>query len=204
MINPRLSITLLTALISLPTQAQQSESQQLSGTLLFGSYSGHLSADADIDNMTHLTLMLNYDLGRYWGIQAGINRPYQLETSEQSDNAGEYQMRFNTRDLLLGLSGTLPLNRNWALFGSAGWLRYDMDIELEESFYDYKPSGTVTADDNGNGYYATLGARYQLSDSWYLDGRAMHFQRQDILGDSRQPLDLSTTGAAIGATLYFY
>ena len=175
----------------------------LSGSLMFGYYQGHINADAELDSAAQLTLRLHYFPTRYWGLEAGLNQPSSLSTTTESDNAGRYQLTFDSDELMLGVSGKWPIDNTWNLLGSVGLLYYDMEIGLEESFYDYKPSGSDKTDDNGTGYYAAAGVRRHLKGNWSIDAQTMHFMRQDVMGDSRKPFDLSSTGASIGVALYF-
>ena len=168
-----------------------------------GSYSGHVSTEADLDGAAQFTLRLHYVPTRHWGLEAGVNRLSSLSTKTESDNAGRYRLTFTSTDLIFGVSGWLPISKDWSLTGSAGLLYYDLEIELEESFYDYKPSGRAETDDTGTGYYAAAGVRYHLKSNCSIDAQMMHFMRQDVMGDSRKPFDLSTSGASIGVALYF-
>lgn len=186
-----------------PAFAEADASQNRSVSAMAGLYRGDINADTTLGNTTQTMLRLNYFLTTHWGLEAGFNRMTKAETDRQTDNAGEYQFTFSSKELMLGLAGRLQLNNDWKVQAHIGWLRYDMDVELWESFFSYKPSGEKTTNDQGNGYYAGLGLQRDLRKNVSLDFQALHFKRLDVLGDSSKPFDLSTNGASVGATLYF-
>lgn len=186
-----------------PAFAEADASQNRSVSAMAGLYRGDINADTTLGNTTQTTLRLNYFLTTHWGLEAGFNRMNKAETDRQTDNVGEYQFTFSSKELMLGLAGRLQLNNDWKVQAHIGWLRYDMDVELWESFFSYKPSGKKTTSDQGNGYYVGLGLQRDLRKNVSLDFQALHFKRLDVLGDSSKPFDLSTNGASVGATLYF-
>ena len=202
------SCVILTGLLTLiPAHSETTKDRdtRFAGAVMAGAYSTHVTADTDLQTSAQLTLLLNYAVMQNWGLEAGLNRLTEAETQYEADNVGGYKMSFHSNELLLGVYGTIPIDeaRFWRLHGSAGWLRYRMTIQLEETFYDYKPGGTDSTTDQGNGYYVGLGVRRTAKNNLDVQIQVMHFQRLDVLGESTRPFDLSTTGASAGITMHF-
>lgn len=131
---------------------------------------------------------------------SGIN---EAETQTVEDNTGSYQLTLNSWDLLLGGVYQFDFTNKLSGFLRFGLLAYSMEIELEEGFYDLKPSGKDSASDNGFGFYVGGGCGLAIGPNSTLDAQIIFKRRSDFLDDSSRPFDVDTTTFSIGTRYSF-
>ena len=201
---------------------------KLYNSIILGLFAIPLSANAAEDQAIHLDhvyLNIGYDSvgvenadfdgafaaegGLRWALsdsillEVGLSGINDAETQTVEDNTGSYKLTLNSWDLLLGGSYQFDFTDKLGGFLRFGLLAYSMEIELEEGFYDLKPSGKDSATDNGFGFYAGGGCGLVVAPNMTLDAQILFKRRSDFLDDSSRPFDVDTTTFSIGTRYSF-
>ena len=90
------------------------------------------------------------------------------------------------------------------LYSRIGVLLWDTELTVKESFWNEAPDESIKANDNGAGYYVSVGYKRMLSDHIYLDLYLGHNQRNNIFEDSSTyPIDIRETLYGMGVGYQF-
>ena len=201
----KLNRILLAGLLAIHVSAKAAEHNAIHVEHVFLNV-GYDSVDvegADFDGAFAAEAGVRWVLSDSFLLEAGLSGINDAETRTVEDNTGSYQLTLNSWDLLLG--GNYQFNFTDKLNGFLrfGLLAYSMEIELEEGFYDLKPSGRDSATDNGFGFYAGGGCGLVIGPRSTLDAQIIFKRRTDFLDDSSRPFDVDTTTFSIGTRYTF-
>lgn len=151
-----------------------------------------------------LSLNYNYLLTSWLALDSGIFISNKVQDEKKADLAGTLRASLATRSLSLGLKPQYRFSSPFQLYAKLGLLYWQTEVEVEEYFNEEIPPGTDSADDDGWGYYAGIGAGYFITETITLQ---LEFNRQfqpDIFkGKSDFPFDLEISTFALGAGFRF-
>jgi hypothetical protein len=153
---------------------------------------------ADFDGSLSLEGAITIPANEHISFEAAITGLNDSQSDRLEDNTGSYQLTLNSIDLLAGVQLQFFQSKQWRGYARGGVLYYNMDVELEEAFYDLKPAGTVSESDNGFGYYLGVGTTMQTSAGWALVCEATYRARLDVFDDSSKPFDVNSFGVSFG------
>jgi len=160
--------------------------------------------DADLDQTVSPRIIAGFNLTANFATEAGL---YYLKTEQgqtAEDTTSQYKTSLTSRDFLLGLKGEFPISREISVYGRGGLLFWNTELETKENFFGTYTGGTRKADDDGIGYYLSIGITHQFNRQLYLDAYIGHHQRDGILKeDSNFPIDLSETLLGVGIGFAF-
>ncbi|RLT98646.1 outer membrane protein [Ketobacter sp.] len=184
--------------LSLSTVAETRQGVQFDHGFFSAGYDWIDVEGADFDGTVAAEIGARWTLNDLLLLEAGLSGIFDSQTDTLEDNTGSYQLSINSWDFLLGIQ-----YRHWFAEQLAGYVRlgalvYNMEIELDEAFYDLKPAGSDSASDNGFGFYGAVGVTYQLNPGWSMSSELLFKRRLDFLGDSSKPFDVDSTGFSIG------
>ena len=197
-------ILLISFSMLLPFAAQTSLAEN--AYMGFSSAFSHPSSggDSDLENSLSLRLFVGVPLNSHVALELGYNKFHTEQDSREEDNVSQYRVEINSDDILLGIKGLVPLNKYLALYLSAGWLFWDTEFELEESFWDITPGGIDTVTDKGTGYYISSGIKFHFHKNVYVDAYLSRHQRNDIFADvSDYPVNIRESLVGLGVGFSF-
>ncbi|MEE2731915.1 MAG: outer membrane beta-barrel protein [Pseudomonadota bacterium] len=153
---------------------------------------------ADFDGTVGAEIGARWTLNDLLLLEAGLSGIFDSQTETLEDNTGSYQLSISSWDFLLGIQYQQRFAERLAGYVRLGALAYNMEIELDEAFYDLKPAGSDSASDNGFGFYGGVGATYLLNPGWSISSELLFKRRLDFLDESSKPFDVDSTGFSIG------
>ena len=160
--------------------------------------------DSDLENSLSLRLLVGVPLSSHIALELGYNKFHTEQDSREEDNVSQYRVEINSDDILLGIKGQVPLNKELMLYLSAGWLFWDTEFELEEYFWDIIPGGIDSVADKGTGFYISSGIKFYFHKQVYVDAYISHHQRNDIFADvSDYPVNIRENLVGIGVGFSF-
>ena len=164
--------------------------------------------DADFDPSKSFELAARWPLkpASQLMLETSVSSNFGAETKEECDNTGCFVLTLDTFELLVGgtyrFSEDGILGQQWLNFVRGGLLFYDLEVELEETFYELKPKGTDRSEDSGNGFYAGIGGDFSWRD-FPLTWELLYRSRLDALGDSSAPFNVNSLSLGIGMRFGF-
>jgi len=158
---------------------------------------------ADFDGSLVLEAGLRWKLENNLSLEVAFTGINDSQTDVVEDNTGSYQLTINSLDLLFGGVYQFNIQPDLSAYLRGGGLAYSMEIEIEEEFYNLKPSGTDSADDRGFGFYAGLGGEFRLRSDLSLLAELLYKTRKDFLSSSSRPLDVTSYGLSVGVLHQF-
>ncbi|AUM11189.1 outer membrane beta-barrel protein [Ketobacter alkanivorans] len=177
--------------------AESSEGQVVSGFGKLGFDWVDVSS-ADFDGSLTLEAGLRLQLENNLSLEVALTGINDSQTDVVEDNTGSYQLTINSLDLLFGGAYRFDIQPHISAYVRGGGLAYSMEVEIEEGFYDLKPSGTDSADDRGYGFYAGLGGEFRLRSDFSLLAEFLYKSRKDFLSSSSRPFDVTSYGLSVG------
>ena len=152
----------------------------------------------DFDGSLSLEVAARISLTEQFDFEVSVTGLNEAETDQECDNTGCYTLNINSLESLFGGALNVYERNQFSLFLRGGVLFYKLSVELEETFFDIKPGGLASADDDGFGFYLGAGSKWMLNPKFGLTGEFMYRNRRDVLGDSSKPFDVNSYGVGIG------
>ena len=161
------------------------------------------NADTKLESDQYLNIRGRFSIGDSWGAEAGLGGFNDLRSETQRDNAGDYYLKFKSRELMLGLFAYSDIGRNWQISASAGWLKYQTNITLHESYLDLQPAKQQKTEEDGQGYYANLGLRWRYNHLLSIGPELIYRKQKELFSGNQRAFDLTTKGALLTLTVTF-
>lgn len=121
-----------------------------------------------------------------------------------ADNVGTYTLSLATVDTGLGLRWqSQPYAEQFRAVVRGGLLRYRVDAELKESFYDLREAGKTSTLERGMGGYVGAGVDVKHSDHIKLLGVVYYTVRRDVFDDSPRSFHLRDWRMGVGMQYLF-
>lgn len=152
-----------------------------------------------------LSLNYSYALKSWLALDSGLFISNKVQDETKTDNAGTVSANLATHSLLFGLKPQYHFSSSaFQLYARLGLSYWQTEVEVEEYYNEEIPPGTDSADDDGWGYYASIGAGYFVSETITLQLELNRQYQSDIFeGKSDFPFDLEISSIALGAGFHF-
>lgn len=142
-----------------------------SAEFLLGSADQELTASDSVDsiklsdNSTSYGLRGVYQFNDYFGVELGYQESGEGKESFIDEFDATIGTEFETRQINVGVKGTLPLQGGFSLVGRLGLSSWDFDADLTDSDF---PGVVVELSDSGSDLYYGVGGQYRFNDKLYM------------------------------------
>lgn len=152
---------------------------------------------SDFDASARFNVFAEKKLSENFSFQAGLSQTTDAEHSDE-DNTGEYKLSIRSSDVFAGAKITFNPQNKLEVFARGGVLYYYSQVELEESFFGLKESGTDEEVEEGTGFYFGGGAALAVSRTLQLQLEVSHLQRSEYFEDASRSFDFKEIGVTFG------
>lgn len=158
---------------------------------------------ADFDGSFSIEVQAGFAINERFKLEGSLTGLNNSQSDEECDNTGCYSLTLNSIEVLAGGNVQFFEAGRFNMVGRGGILFYQLDVELEETFYGLKPSGSVSKSDSGSGFYLGVGSGLKLSPQFSLIAELLYRSRRDVFGDSSASFDVNSVGIGIGGRFRF-
>ena len=178
------------------------ENMQLDANLLLTGFDA--GGNDDFKSGSALKVHYSYYLKDWIAADAGLLVTGKTLDESQKDIVGDYRASLQTTAILLGIKPRYKFSTPYEIYGRLGLQYWQTELEVEEYFSDAIPEGKSTATDSGNGYYASLGGAYYVTENVLLQLEISYMKQLDVFaGESNYPFDLTITALSFGVGYRF-
>lgn len=195
-------LLLIIVLVACNTKTVQAENMQLDVNL------GWTSLDAggndEFKSGKALALHYNYFLKHWLAADVGLYVSDKTPEESSQDIVGSFRTSIQSQAILLGLKPRYKFSTPYEVYGRLGLQYWHTELEVEEYFGPGIPEGKVSADDNGYGYYVSIGGGYYVTENVMVQLELRHMEQVDVFeGKSQYPFDLAINSFSFGVGYRF-
>lgn len=156
----------------------------------------------DLDDASDFSL----ELGRWFtanlGVELGLSTLRDAKESGE-DNRGTYIVTVDANEFYVGPRLSTSHFDVWRFFGSAGLLYSEVDIEVEEAFFDMKPGGTKSVSEKATGYYVGGGLSYAPPGRVDFSAQVRYHHRPGVIESYAGEVDIDDASLNLGVAYRF-
>ena len=150
-----------------------------------------------------LVISYNYYLKPWLAATASLFLTEEIPEKPKTDVAGDYRGIIETQAIILGVRPEYAFSTRNKVYGRAGVLAYQTELQVEQYFGTGLPSGTTSADTDGFGYMVAAGWAHNFTRRFSLQVELNYMVQTDLFGDSPNSFDLTSSGGGFGFAYAF-
>lgn len=147
------------------------------------------------------TVNFNYYYRPWLALSAGIFISEEIFDNSRTDIVGTYQASAETQGITIGLRPEYQFSKRNGIYARTGFLFYNTKISVSEFFEPGLPSGTVSDNTDGNGYYLAAGWKHAFTNTVSFQLELAVQKQLDLFKGKADPdsvFDLSYPGFSLG------
>ena len=194
--------TTISALLFLLTPMTYADNMQLDINYLLTRFDA--GSSDDFSSGKAIALHFSYDIRHWLVADVGMLLTDKALDETGEDAVGQYRAALQTQAIMLGVKPRYRSDAPYEAYARLGLQYWRTELEVDEYFSDTIPGGTTTANDDGFGYYVSIGGAHYITDSIIIQLELRHFKQLDLFADSSNyPFDLAINAISIGAGYRF-
>ena len=194
--------TLLVTLLYLQMPTAQADKMQLDINYLLIRFDA--GGNDEFSSNKAIAIRHNYFVKDWLATDLSILATDQAYDDTRQDVVGYYRAALQSQAIMFGMKLRHRAKSPFEAYGRLGLQYWRTELEVEEYFNASTPGGTVTADDDGYGYYFGIGGAHYITDSFTIQLELLHMKQLDLFKDSSsQPFDLGINALSVGVGYQF-
>ena len=151
--------------------------------------------------LTHFTVGAGYRIIHWIDLELGLS-VFDNYEYESSDFVGKYKLEINKQEVFIAPVFHWYISDSVSFFAKAGLVYSQSELEVRESFYGVKDSGSESKTDHALGYMLAIGIAPLQTKHVSLAPAIRYIQRNNFFNKSHTPYDASDIGIEIQIQLY--
>jgi opacity protein-like surface antigen len=145
-----------------------------------------------------LAINYNYYFKPWLAATASLLLTEEIPEKQQTDVAGDYRGIIETQAIILGVRPEYAFSHRNKIYGRAGVLAYQTELQVEQYFGNGLPNGTTSADTDGFGYIVAAGWAHNFTARFSFQAELNYMVQSDLFEESPNAFDLTSSGGGLG------
>lgn len=202
-----LLMTRLLTILCLLVTGTASADEEIARKQLIDANLLYATLDAGGNDNFHTGKMLSINYSYYFktwlAATAGLLLTEEIPEKPQTDVAGDYRGIIETQAIILSIRPEHAFSVRNKVYGRAGVLVYQTELQVEQYFGTGLPNGTTSADTDGYGYMVAAGWAHNFTRRFSLQVELNYMVQSDLFEESPNAFDLTSSSGGFGFAYAF-